>query len=407
MKDPIILTLIIFPLILLFFFILFIRVLKGRKKEEELEKRTEMSFVVDTFHDLVRQLKEKEHELEELKKKAEQKAEDIESYSENIIQSVPSGVVSFDTDLVITKTNIAATKILKIEPEDMIGKPYHKVFRSPLKEIIESEKNIKRAECLYKDSKGQEIWLGLTKTDLLNSKAERIGYILIFTDITDIKSLESQIRLKEHLSSIGELSLGIAHELRNPMGVISGYTKMLMKDRQLAERPEIKAIYKEIQIMDRIISDFMSFAKPVTPTLTEVNIEDMVEGIVQHFLKDSSDITVDCLFYEKVLRTDEVLLRQAIANLIQNAIEAMPKGGKLSILTDRIDNSFIMKISDTGYGIPEEMRDKIFQPFFSKKEKGTGLGLAIVQKNITMLDGKVEFSSSSKGTTFTIVLPQK
>jgi PAS domain S-box-containing protein len=406
MNEPVIFTLILFPLILLLFFLLFIRVLKEKRKEKT-KKKTEMSFVVDTFHELVRQLKEKEQALEELKKKAEQKAEDIESYSENIIQSVPSGVVSFDNNLVITKTNTAATRILRMEPEEMIGKPYYEVFSSPLREIIESDEKTKRAECLYRDSRGQEIWLGLTKTDLLNSKGERIGYILIFTDITEIKSLEGQVRLKEHLSSIGEISLGIAHELRNPMGVISGYTKILMKDSQLAERPEIKAIYKEIQIMDRIISDFMSFAKPVTPTLTDVNLEEMVKGIVQQFINRSPNISVEYLFKEKNIKTDDVLLRQALANLIQNAIEAMPNGGKLSILTEKINNSFVLKISDTGYGIPEEMRDRVFQPFFSKKEKGTGLGLAIVQKNITMLDGTVEFTSSPKGTTFTVTLPQK
>ncbi len=406
MSEPVIFTLVLFPLILLLFFLLFIRVLKEKRKEET-KKKTEMSFVVDTFHDLVRQLKEKEQALEELKKKAEQKAEDIESYSENIIQSVPSGVVSFDNNLVITKANTAATRILRMELKEMIGKPYHEVFSSPLREIIESDEKTKRAECLYKDSRGQEIWLGLTKTDLLNRKGERIGYILIFTDITEIKSLEGQVRLKEHLSSIGEISLGIAHELRNPMGVISGYTKILMKDSQLAERPEIKAIYKEIQIMDRIISDFMSFAKPVTPTLTDVDLEEMVRGIVQQFISRSPDISVEYLFKEKNIKTDEVLLRQALANLIQNAIEAMPNGGKLSILTEKTNNSFVLKISDTGYGIPEEMRDRVFQPFFSKKEKGTGLGLAIVQKNITMLDGTVEFSSSPKGTTFTVTLPQR
>jgi len=397
---------IILPIILFFILIFVFRFLKSKKKGNK--RKTEVSFVVDTFYTLVRELKNKEEELNVLRQKAEQRADEVESYSENILQSVPAGVVSFDNRLIITKVNNAASNILKIPSSEMIGIEYNKIFQSPLKELIKSEQSLKTKELKYKNSKGQEIWLDITKTPLFNKEGRKIGQILIFTDITDVKSLEYQVRLREHLTSLGELSLGIAHELRNPMAVISGYLKMLLKRKDVANTPEIKAILKEIQIMDRIINEFMYFAKPVEPTFSLIDVEDMLKTSVQHCLKKQTDIKIEYKINQKYIKTDEILFRQAVINLIQNAIDAMPSGGKLKIITEKVqEKKFILKVSDTGYGIAEDIKDKIFQPFFSKKEKGLGLGLAIAHKNITLINGTLKFESSDKGTTFIIEIPSK
>jgi PAS domain S-box-containing protein len=397
---------IILPLVIILFLFFLFRYIKKKSKQER-EKQTEISFMAQTFHQLVTQLKEKERELERLKKIAEERADFVESYSNNIIQSVPSGVVSFDNNLIVTKVNTAASKILEIKPEEMVGKSYTEIFLPPLTELLLKREPISRAECTYTLKNGRKIYLGLTLSQLFNQRGEQIGYVLVFTDLTELKTLESQMKLRQWLSSLGEVSLGIAHELRNPMAVISGYAKILSKKGD--NLPEVKAIMDEINVMNRIIEDFHSFSKSVKPNLQKIDLKSLLEKSVMHILKKREDVEVSLSSDDIWITTDEVLLKQAINNLLQNAIEAMPEGGRLDITVrsgsaDRGEVEII--IQDTGSGIPEEIRDKVFLPFYTTKDSGSGLGLAIVHKNISILNGRISFDSSREGTRFKIVLPQ-
>lgn len=211
--------------------------------------------------------------------------------------------------------------------------------------------------------------------------------------------------LRDKLSSLGEISAGIAHELRNPMAVIAGYTKILLKKADISLKPSVDTISKEIIVMDRIISDFLSFAKPAELSIFNIDLKTMIESCASSVTGDRKDIVlnldIDTL---PSIKGDEVLLRQAFINLIQNSVEAMPQGGLLTIkafIGDFLD----IFISDTGHGISENMQDKIFLPFFTTKEKGTGLGLAIVHKIIVSHGGNITVESNEKGTTFRIRLP--
>jgi len=173
----------------------------------------------------------------------------------------------------------------------------------------------------------------------------------------------------------------------------------------------VDAISKEISVMDRIISDFLSFAKPTELTISDLDLKMIIGNCVSVVTGERKDIHThfdsDGLF---VLKGDEVLLRQAFTNLIQNAVEAMPAGGKLVITafpSKSSEGNFLeIVISDTGHGIGENVMDKIFLPFYTTKEKGTGLGLAIVHKIIISHGGSIFVESSEKGTTFKIRLPQ-
>jgi len=398
--------------LLIFYLIrMFIKYFSAKKKTEE-KDMSKVSFVVDTFHELVAKLKEKEKELELLRKKAEDKVVAIEGYNENILQSVPSGVISFDNELKITKINQSAEKILGISSMDTTGKFYYEVFKDPVKELIHSRKIIERQEINYITPHGRRIWLGLTLSPLRDSNGLPIGQILVFTDLTHLKAIESQIQLRDKLSSLGEISAGIAHELRNPMGVIAGYTKILSKKSDESLMPIIDAISKEISVMDRIISDFLSFSKPANLAITDIDIKMLIEDCVKALAVERNDIKKNLeLDNLPAIRGDEVLLRQAFINLIQNAIEAMPSGGNLNVKGVTVhthDGEFLdILISDTGHGISEDLRSKIFLPFFTTKEKGTGLGLAIVHKIIISHGGNITVDSTQNGTTFRIRLRVK
>ena len=378
-----------------------------KKLESKSKDFTQVGFVVETFHELVSKLKEKERELELLKMHAEERACSIELYNENIFQSVPSGVVSFDQELKITKMNSAAAKILDIKTSEVAGKKHSDIFNRPISDILERNKIVDRADVAYVTKSGCRMWLGLNISPLKDSYNQTIGQILVFTDLTELKAFQSQMELRERLSTLGEMSAGIAHELRNPMAVISGYTKILMKRVDNASIPAVEAIGSEVAVMDRIITDFLSFAKPSEPVLSEVDLHELIRGCVQAVsdrLEGSS--IVQRMSNLPVIRADEVLLRQSITNLLQNALEAMPEGGVVTVYGSEGD-SLDVSISDAGHGIPDSIRGKIFLPFFTTKERGTGLGLSIVHKIVVSHGGTIQVESGEKGTTFTVRLPKE
>ncbi|MDH5202544.1 MAG: ATP-binding protein [Nitrospirota bacterium] len=407
------LYLLIFLLAVLVFLYLLKRLIRFYSEQKKLERKdmSQVHFVVDTFHELVSKLKEKENELEVMRQKAEDRAMIIEGYNENILQSVPSGVMSFDEEMRITKVNIAAEKILDIKGEIIIGKYHTDVFNKPITDLLDERKVIERGEINYTTQSGKKIWLGLTLSPLKDREGRRIGQILIFTDLTHLKAFEAQMELRARLSSLGEISAGIAHEMRNPMGVIAGYTKLLTKKVDSSLKHTVDAISKEISVMDRIISDFLSFAKPTELMISDLDLKMIIENCVSVIAGERKDIHAR-LDIERLplLKGDEVLLRQAFTNLIQNAVEAMPAGGELAIKafpSISPEGNFIeMMMTDTGHGIAENIIDKVFFPFFTTKEKGTGLGLAIVHKIIVSHGGNIFVESSEKGTTFRIKLPQ-
>ena len=402
------LIVIVAGVILLFFFRLLIRFPRAKKNREEKDS-SEVGFVVDTFHELVSQLKEKERELEVLRKQAEDRATAIEGYNENILQSVQSGVVSLDEEMKITKINLAAAKILEVKKESVIGQYHTEVLNIPITDFLQNKKVIERGEIGYVTPSGKRIWLGLTLSPLRNSGGSTIGQILIFTDLTHLKAIESQMELRNKLSSLGEISAGIAHELRNPMGVIAGYTKLLSKKADESLRPTVDAISREIVVMNRIISDFLSFARPVELTLADIDLKAIIEYCVMATAEKRNDVdlqlSIDNL---PIIQGDEVLMRQAFINLLQNSLDAMPQGGKLTIVASLSSTDFLdITVSDTGHGISENVKDKIFLPFFTTKEKGTGLGLAIVHKIVISHGGTIHADSSDKGTAFRLRFPVK
>lgn len=399
------LSLVVFILIL--FYVVRVITAYQKKNIESLHKdESQVGFVIGTFQDLVLKLKEKEKELEELTKRAEDRASSVEMYNEDILQSVPSGVVSFNEEMEVTKINAAAKKILEVTGGDVAGLKYTDVFGKPVCDILQNQ-HVERAEIAYVTKSGKRIWLGLNISPLKDSGGSIIGRILVFTDLTELKAFQSQMELRERLSTLGEMSAGIAHELRNPMAVIKGYTKLLMKKVDPGQVTAVEAISKEVGVMDRIITDFLSFAKPAEPMFAEVDLKELIEGCISTVTDRRPEIYVSADTGElQVVKGDEIMLRQAFTNLLQNAVESMPDGGELRVISAVAGNGYLnITISDTGHGIPSNIKDKIFLPFFTTKEKGTGLGLPIVHKIIVAHGGTVKVDSDDKGAVFVVRFP--
>lgn len=230
------------------------------------------------------------------------------------------------------------------------------------------------------------------------------------------KRLEEQLHQAERLAALGEMIAGVSHEIRNPLGIIRSTAELLHgrveNDRQ---RRLSSIIVEEATRLNDILSEFLDFARPKNPRLTQCRIEDLIErnlAAMEAQLQQAS-IEVERWYEagEYVMEADADLLYRALVNLLANAVQAMPEGGALRVRTILREGKgtpahIELRIQDTGHGIPEEMLKKIFNPFFTTREKGTGLGLAIVRSIIDSHGGEMEVrSTEGQGTTMIIRLP--
>ncbi|MGA2191856.1 MAG: ATP-binding protein [Nitrospirota bacterium] len=388
--------------------------------------RNDVSFVVDTFHSMVVTLKEKEKELQELKDKAEERAKSVESYNESILRSVQSGVMSFDRDGSVITANDASGKILKNTHGTFSGQNFKEIFGDGswvcglIEKTLAGGRPERRGEGEVRTTDGSHIWLG-AGTSPLTKEGELLGVILVFTDITEVKELRERMELKERINLLGEMSAGIAHELRNPMGVISGYADFLARrlSGDAQSQDAVRSISAEIRVMDEIIREFMNFSQPTELNITEIDIGALMDESLRALSGIGGNVKKE-IHMEDGLPTvegDPVLLRQALINIIKNAYEAMPGGGSLRISARALmpgdgadpavrgQKCIRIDISDSGSGIEKKDLPKIFTPFFTTKPKGTGLGLALVQKIIVYHGGRVFVKADKGGASFNIYLP--
>jgi PAS domain S-box-containing protein len=383
-------------------------------REGERDKTTETAFIIDAFHEVTKQLKEKEKELERLKSLAEQRAENVESYNENILQCVTSGVMTFDRNGLATTINRAAEDMLGISRAQASGRNCRDIFGNgdicrAVRDTIDKKLPSTRMETTFDRPQGKA-WFGFNTAVLADRQGGALGVILSFSDLTEVKRLQEQMELKERLTALGEMSAGIAHELRNPMAVIFGYLNLLSKKIDPASQNIIRDITSEISGMNRIIGDLLTFARPASLNRIAVSIKELIEGCLANVLqaKDADAKITTVLELDDVNASlDEGLMRQAFSNLFQNAVEAMPGGGTLTVKAHGGKN-LTVAVTDTGTGIPPETIRKIFLPFFTTKDKGVGLGLALVHKIVLSHGGRLEVESTEgMGTAFTVIIPAR
>ncbi len=233
--------------------------------------------------------------------------------------------------------------------------------------------------------------------------------------IIEKRALE-RIRLKEklsraeHLSSLGEMVAGISHEIRNPLGIIMSSSELLKKKMADPSNPIPNVIIEESSRLNDIITDFLNFAKPRTPNLISCKIEDIIEKNIT-FLE--SQIKKEGYIIDKhydnnlpEITADSDMLYQAFLNILINAMHAMPQGGEINVQIRSSDNAVKIFFEDQGEGIPEDIVEKIWDPFFTTKSKGTGLGLGIVKNIIESHGGSVRISNRSvSGARVTVKIP--
>src|SRR5208337_32344 len=224
----------------------------------------------------------------------------------------------------------------------------------------------------------------------------------------EISSLKEQLIIKERLAALGEVAAGIAHEFRNPMGVIAGYAKLLLKGLEGSDDKKeiVQAILNEIEEMNRVMEELLKFSKSEPINRIDIDLVSFITDTVKSMGQTASEIKISPCGPVSI-KGDKTLLRQALKNLLQNAVHA---GDKIRIDVEQTDLSgrkgVSIAVKDNGKGIPETDFNKIFMPFYTTKSRGAGIGLALVQKIALAHGGSVSVNSKEgKGSTFRLFLP--
>lgn len=372
----------------------------------------ETAFMTAALQEAMRTLKVQERAMAE-------RAEASERLSSEIVASLTAGLLVVDLDTQVRILNPAGRRLLGLSPHQPLGS-HREMLKDarPLADAIEeclrtSQPIVRRALEMPGHARAAS-HLGVTVSPLSDPNGDPHGVICLFTDLTAVMAMEEQLRLKDSLARVGELTAGIAHEFRNGLATIHGYARLLDLDTlPPAHRAYVEGIRQETASLGQVVTNFLNFAKPAQLTLVPVDLEAIAERAAEEIRSDArareGEVIVQGSF--PTIEGDEVLLRQAVSNLVRNALEACAASGKTpSIIIDgKVDHEqglVRISVQDNGPGIQPESRDRVFRPFFTTKQQGTGLGLALVQKIIVTHNGRVAVGTSpAGGASMQISLP--
>ena len=349
----------------------------------------------------------------------------LRAFHENIVHSISSGVFTTDANGHVTSFNPAAQEATGYTLEQVQGRSWREVFnwhpsQQDDERMLGASSNM-RFEVECKRADGNRLILGMTLAPL-QEQGEATGLVGVFKDLTQIREMEEEMRRKEWLASLGEMSAGMAHEIRNPLGALAGAMQMLRKDLHADETSQrlMDIAVREATRLDTIITEFLQYARPPALNLAEFDLNKVLAetlDLVQHEARTRTNIAIVTAPAAGALpgQVDQDQMKQVFWNLATNAFDAMPKGGQLTIATGcrKIDISGhkadIVEISfqDTGEGIPRKNLDKIFLPFFTTKKRGSGLGLAAVHRIVDLHGGWIKVDSEEgQGSRFVVCLPR-
>jgi len=362
----------------------------------------------------------------------------------DILKHLHSGLLTIDADGRVTYFNQAAEDILKISAREVQGRPIKEAFAKRYPELAErllwvyhAQRGNVRGEIQVETAPEKLVPLGIS-TSIMGTQENQRGVIAVFQDITEAKLMEERMRLKDRMAAIGELAAGIAHEIRNPLAAISGSVEVLINELDVQDdnRNLLELIVKESSRLNDIITEFLFYSRIRPTVLGRVRLGSVVDEVVEIVKRHpqfNSRVTIQArpADPETLVQADEDHLKQLLLNLVINAVDAIgDEAGIVTIHTNDVSGDALpeagvaeddmfgpvvkagqddqwlrLTVADDGPGIPPEIRDKIWQPFFSTKRAGTGLGLAVVQRLVENLSGQIALDSTpEQGTSINVFL---
>ena len=344
---------------------------------------------------------------------------DLEAFNQTIIDSITSGLMTTDVEGRINFFNEAAANILVVDSQQAIGQEVKALlgelddFLDRLKAKLAGRRYL-RMEGAYLNRRGEELYLGMSVSYLLFDGEKKSGFLFIFQDLTEIKRLEREVRLKENLATMGEMAAGMAHEIRNPLASISGSVQVLAEAEELTEEQKrlMDIIVRESERLSGTLTEFLAYARPPRFEPDQIDLRRVLEETATLFRHSSEvlpehQIALDLPETPVMLFADPNQMKQITWNLARNALQAMPDGGRLEMALARNGaGGVVMTFRDQGIGISGEEVHKVFEPFSGSFKRGSGLGLAIVYRIVKDYNGMIQVDSvASKGTVISVHFP--
>ena len=360
------------------------------------------------------------------KKRIENELIKEKMFTESLIETANSLIVGLNLHGEITIFNKKLEEVTGYKKTEVLGKNWFELFLPPgvrptaeeIFETIVQGKLPSYHEVPILTRQGEERYISWSNTPIRNENQEIIGALGIGQDITEQKRLEKQILRSERLATIGQMAAKVAHEIRNPLSSISLNAELLGDELRagsgrISEEAEVllKSIMSEVDRLAILTEEYLQFSRLPDADPHPADLTQLIHEVIEFVEPETSSRGIQIIseLEEKptILVFDAQQIRRVLLNIIKNAIDAMKNGGLLKIKVKEFEKFVEISISDTGEGIPENARDKIFEPFYTTKDMGTGLGLAISHQVIQEHGGKLYFNSEiGKGTTFFIQLPK-
>jgi signal transduction histidine kinase len=421
-------------------FILARRLMSKHKSSEEAKWGSQASgtenasaFMTASMQGVIEKLRTQEKELARLHAVAQERAQESERLTEEVTRNMPTGLLLVSATGAISSTNPAAEEALGFRP--LRYRSYKEVLGADsdltrmLGECLHEGKTIHRAEVEHLTNVGEVRHLGVTISPIVKVVRSAVrrpgetpgstelrvsGALCLMSDLTELTTLQKQMRFKENLAALGEMSAGIAHEFKNALATISGYAQMIRAEAKPGEvRENSERILDQTKALTHVVTEFLRFARPLEISYETVPMQALVERVAGELQEaiPGAEVLWEGVFLE--LPGDEALLRQALLNLARNGAEAARGANQ----RPRVTISGTMEdlggkkwqricVADNGPGIPQQDLPKIFLPFYTTKSEGTGLGLAVVQKIALQHGGSIEARNrTGGGAEFLLWLP--
>ena len=339
-----------------------------------------------------------------------------------VLDSMRDGVMVCDTQHNLVLVNKTVERLIPLNAHEPLERPVWESIQDQeisafVQRSLVNQDSVHDREFTL-DSGGTTRMLSCTILPLVGSGTIQ-GTILHVQDITEKRGREARLRRAESLASLTTLAAGVAHEIKNPLGSIGIHIQLMQKALKRDEGRDVdrdrlesylEVVNEEVDRLNRIVVDFLFAVRPINVQLEERDLNDVIRDLlkfVRYELEEANiELTAELDPVLEPIALDEKYLKQALMNMVKNAIAAMPEGGTLLVQTSRRGDEVVLRISDNGVGMSDDVMGKIFEPYFTTKDFGSGIGLTLVYKVIKEHMGEISvISHEGKGTTFTITLP--
>jgi two-component system sensor histidine kinase HydH len=340
-------------------------------------------------------------------------------YTREVVANMANGLISLDRNGNIVSYNHLGLELIDIEESEAQGMDLRASidFESTgIQNTLMECTPVLEYEVLHQKKSGKIVPLALSATPIQNEQGSCDGAVLMLRDLTEIKHLQEKVKRTEKLAAIGELAASVAHEIRNPLSSIRGFAQYLshaLKDRE-KEKDYAEIMVVEVDRINRVVNDLLTFARPMKVEFTPTDLTDLIEHSVRLVQAEAMSRNVDIkMSISNLTRVplDQSQISQALLNLLLNALQAVESKGHIEIgaVLNPSESRLHLWVEDDGPGVAHEKFERIFEPFYTTKEKGTGLGLAIVLKIVENHNGEIKISSppagTEKGCRFSIFIP--